>query len=122
MRINESVEPKLKDKYSYSFINCSKIGCHMKDHLEHIDKMYTNITDVVREATDIFRKQSIRTSKHKVIPGWNRHVKHLHSVARDHYLLWISEGKHIGSHQHMEMINTRKLFKKALNECKQNEQ
>ena len=31
--------------------------------------------------------------KYKIVPGWNEHVKDLHSAARISFLLWTENGK-----------------------------
>ena len=66
-------------------------------------------------------KQLTQMNKFKVIPGWNRNVKHLYSNYREKYLNWIANGKMRDGPLFEVMREARKLFKSALNDCKLNE-
>ena len=66
-------------------------------------------------------KQLTQRNKFKVIPGWNRNVKHLYSNYREKYLNWIANGKMRDGPRFEVMGEARKLFKSALNDCKLNE-
>ena len=68
-----------------------------------------------------FRKKKNTKGKYKVIPGWNRNVKEIHKVARDHFLKWIDLGRERNTLEYDEMRESRRVFKEALNECKMNE-
>ena len=98
-----------------------KVGCRDVDHISEIENMYVVLVNAVSMASQIFRKRYIRKHKYKVIPGWNRRVKQLHSIAREHYLKWLNTGRIRNTVEFQMMSDSRKVFKKALNDCKQNE-
>ena len=100
---------------------CTKIGCHNSKHLDELNSLFELMIDSVHVASNKFAREKHSANKFKVIPGWNRNVKHLHSVARGHYLVWITTGRLRESEEFFNMNESRKLFKKALNDCKVNE-
>ena len=104
-----------------SVSQCCKVGCVDVNHILEIGMMYEALVNAVSEASQIYRKKYIRRNKYKVIPGWNRRVKQFHSVAREHYLKWLNTGRDRNTVEFHMMNESRKQFKKALNDCKQNE-
>ena len=112
----------LMGKFSdYKAVKCTVIGCRNKSHIEEIEKMYQLIVNSVDAGSRQFAKEKKRKNKFKVIPGWNRNVKHLHCKSRDHYLKWLRSGRQRDSIEFHDMHESRKIFKKALNDCKVNE-
>ena len=100
---------------------CTKLGCRNSEHLREIDKLFQLMLTAVEIASDRFVKVKHRKNKFKVIPGWNRNVKQLYLTARSKYLNWIAMGRIRDSGEFLEMTESRKLFKIALNDCKINE-
>ena len=100
---------------------CCKVGCRDVGHVAEIESMYAILVNAVSVASQVYRKRYIRKNKYKVIPGWNRRVKNLHSIAREHYLKWLNTGRIRDTVEFHMMSDSRKVFKKALNDCKQNE-
>lgn len=122
MYISENVNRILMEICDLPIINCMKIGCRNPEHLKEIDNFYSAIVQSVNEATLKYKTKSIKLNKYKVIPGWNRRVKLLHNIARKKYLYWVENGKMRDTPDHDAMLTTRRDFKKALNECRKNEQ
>ena len=120
-QINNKINCKMKNFHDMSVLRCNKLGCHDKKHLKEIDDMHIDMVTVIRESAENFKRKTIRKDKFKVIPGWNRNVKHLYRVAREQYLLWMTAGRILGTHLHENMKRSRNIFKTALRNCKLNE-
>ena len=102
-------------------VKCSRRGCRHGKHLREIDRLFDCLVSSVRVACESISKEKRRKNKYKVIPGWNRNVKHLHSIARQEYLNWICLGRVRDSDEFRRMNESRSIFKAALNDCKVNE-
>ena len=100
---------------------CCNVGCRKESHLSQIDDMYELLVTSVLTASRLFHKRKVRKFKFKVIPGWNRNIKQLHSLAREQYLKWLELGRHRNTVQFDRMKESRKTFKNALKDCKVNE-
>ena len=105
----------------YEAFTCIRTGCHKEVHHEQLAKFYAKLCHSVTHGRGYFVKQLTQINKIKVIPGWNRNVKHLYSNYKEKYLNWIINGKMRDGPQFEVMRETRKLFKSALNDCKLNE-
>ena len=75
----------------------------------------------VKTAAELVLKVKKRKNKFKTIPGWNRNVKNLHSIARNEFLNWVRSGKTQNSQEYCRMNESRKEFKLGLNNCKIND-
>lgn len=120
--MNKRINCKMKPLFdSLSCQNCTTIGCHDKKHLEEISHCYLELVKIFGCTLDKFKRKTVRKNKFKVIPGWNRNVKHLHSVARQCYLDWVAQGRPLSCQVHDCMLTSRRNFKAALKNCKVNE-
>lgn len=102
-------------------LRCTKPGCRHGDHIREIDRLLDLLIESVRSASEIVQKEHRRKNKYNIIPGWNRNVKHLHTIARRDYLDWVSLGRSRESEVYTKMNVSRGNFKSALNDCKVNE-
>ena len=102
----------------YNVTCCHKIGCMDVDHIAQIERMYKKMVDSVRSGSYDYVQERRKKDKFKIIPGWNRRVKAFHAAARKDYLKWVEYGRDRESPQHEIMVNSKKIFKKALNNCK----
>lgn len=118
--VNE-VDELLGNMYCHDINLCTEPGCRHETHLNIINKQYELICDSIAAASNDYVRNTIISNKFKVIPGWNRRVKNLHSIARASYLNWVRAGKVIGTDEHKRMVDTRREFKKALKDCKADE-
>ena len=75
--------------------------------------------DLLLTATE--RYSSRKFQKFKIIPGWNDFVKDFYSEARKHFAIWKEYGKPLAGIYTDNMRASRAQFKRALNECKANE-
>ena len=100
---------------------CSRLGCRNIDHKQEIDSLIDLFVQSIRLASEFVSREKCKKNKFKVIPGWNRNVKHLHSIARREYLNWLELGKLRNSVEYKTMDESRRNFKHALNDCKLNE-
>ena len=83
--------------FDYEAFMCIRTGCHKKVHQEQLAKFYAKLCHSVTCGRGYFVKQLTQMNKFKVIPGWNRNVKHLFSNYREKYLNWITNGKMRGA-------------------------
>lgn len=120
-KMNEQINCAMKNFYEMSELCCLNLGCRKADHIMKINQLYKFIVSTITRSSEQFKKRSIRKDKFKVIPGWNRNVKSLHTRARLDYLEWIGVGRPMDTSVHHFMLNSRKEFKTALNNCKLNE-
>lgn len=101
--------------------DCSITGCRNRDHLHKIDLYYNKICAEVSTASQVFKTKFVKSNKYKVIPGWNRRVKHQHVIARSCFLKWVECGRKRGTREYEEMVQSRRNFKNSLKICRQNE-
>ena len=120
--INELIDEHLKPFNNHPLFQCSSTGCHNKQHLSWISDLYQHICTNVDVVLDAFKSRHVNTNKFKVIPGWNRRVKDSHNIARNCYLNWINAGKLRGTKEHDDMLQSRRVFKDNLKQCKSNKQ
>ena len=105
----------------YDVTRCNKIGCIDKGHIVQIEQMFEKLVSSIETGSQQYVKNIKKKDKFKIIPGWNRRVKSLHNIAREDYLKWLECGKDKETPQYERMVNSKKNFKKALNDCKLNE-
>ena len=74
---------------------------------------------VLLESTSDFK--FLRNRKYKTIPGWNDHLKELHTIARKYFLQWRLNGKPLNGSLLDNMKNSRNSFRSALKHCRNNE-
>ena len=97
---------------------CDVLGCRNKLCTQNIDLLYDKIVDSIKVSVVEFKKNKIRKNKYNVIPGWNRRVKQFHKTCRLNFKTWFSVGKPRNGQIYDNMINSRKIFKKELKNCK----
>ena len=102
-------------------MSCVKAGCRRKEHLEQLRHFYLTLCDSIILGRSKFVKRMTKRNKYKVIPGWNRNVKHLYVNARERYFDWLKNGRLRDCLEFERMKESRKMFKEALNNCKLNE-
>ena len=94
-------------------LGCSNSACHTE-----VENLYDIIVNSVTESSFQFRKKRIKKDKFKVIPGWNRRIKDLHTLARKHYLELVRLGKPRDHLSFDYMKIHRAQFKQELKACK----
>ena len=108
----------------FDVIHCNNPLCDNLNHHKFIDKFYADILSAILSASEICFKKSkcIRPHKSQIFV-WNEDVKHLHDCARTAFQKWIADDRCIDSQNYSNMKEKRRIFKKALKECKKrNEQ
>ena len=104
----------------YNVLSCSDINCKDGDHLKEIDLVFSSLKNILLNSTEQFKCEHNR--KFKIVPGWNDEVKHLHSKARETFLLWKVCGRPVSGDLCESMRTARAEFKCALKYCKDNEE
>ena len=107
--------------HSKNVTNCQKIGCVDESHFAQIEQMYEEMIRSIQLGSEGYSKNRRKRDKFKVIPGWNRRVRSFYADARVKYLEWIHSGRNRDTLQYERMVTSRKVFKKALNDCKKDE-
>ena len=100
---------------------CTEVGCRKKERLKQLRNFYVKLCDSILVGRFRFTKKVTKRNKYKVIPGWNRNVKHLYADARESYFRWLNKGRQRDCQEFERMKETCKLFKDSLNDCKLNE-
>ena len=103
----------------HELFSCTNTRCSNSLHIKFIDDIFDFMKNVLLCATESYSVQ--RSRNFKIIPGWNDYLKHFHAEARRHFLLWKSNGKPLTGIFVDNMKSSRSMFKRALNECKDNE-
>ena len=120
LEINDIILVELSTLNECEAMKCSKVGCCDRSHHCHLSIFHTELTNLIERARSNFVRVNTKRDKYKVIPGWNRNVRHLYSAYRNDYLNWVISGKERPGVDYERMKNTRKLFKSALEDCKNN--
>ena len=98
---------------------CRDMHCHDVHHLESIDVFYSDICNALAHSSaqciDVCRTGS---AKDFIVPGFNEHVKTLHTEARNAYIIWRNIGRPRVGETCFRMRTTRLAFKYALRQCK----
>ena len=98
---------------------CRDMHCHDVHHLESIDVFYSDICNALAHSSaqciDVCRTGS---AKDFIVPGFNEHVKTLHTEARNAYIIWKNIGRPRVGETCFRMRTTRLAFKYALRQCK----
>ena len=103
----------------HELFSCPHEKCSNPIHLQYIDDIFEFMKTIQLDAT---REYSVQGSQSfKIIPGWNDNVKHIHAEARKHFFMWMRHGKPQSGIYMDNMKLSRSNFKRALNECKANE-
>ena len=117
---NTAIESLIQFMHCESLI-CSRLGCRNELHWKQLEDIYHTLAHSLLIGKNNFARDVIKKDKFKVIPGWNRSIKHLHAYARFRYLEWLRIGKARDCTEFELMKESRTAFKTALNNCKANE-
>ena len=107
--------------FMHPSVLCKKVGCMKEDHIIELKSLYKQLVTSLSVSSQQFAKIRRKKNKFKIIPGWNRRVKSYHKIARDNYLRWVELGKPRDNCAFQYMKDSRKEFKRNLNECVLNE-
>ena len=100
---------------------CRSVTCSSDPHRKQIAHVYSQVIEVLMSCKDRCVGQNRRACKQNV-PGWNERVKAFHSAARRAFLYWKSMGCPRDGQIAEDMKSARRNFKRALRNCKQNEE
>ena len=124
--LNANIRQKYKDnlddillKFDISKLCCSTKNCRSKVHIDMIDECYPFLVSALKKASQEFR--FFRTPQTYIVPGWNTYCKEKYAIARNSFLNWKSQGMPLSGLIFDEMIYNKKVFKAALQYCKDNE-
>ena len=94
----------------------------MASHKSDIDCLYKKICDSLENASKhCISSNKIDYYKEHIVPGFNEHVKELHTIARHEYIAWRSAGKPRFGGICLSMNQSRLRYKSALKFCQHNE-
>ena len=120
--INNRIRCDLQYFLGSDVMNCCILGCRDVQHVQMLDNFYSKLVASVEVSSSKYCKEIKRKCKFKVIPGWNRNVKDKYKLAREDFISWLRMGRSRDGPVYTKMQESRRIFKQALNECKQNEQ
>ena len=94
----------------------------MASHKSDIDCLYKKNCDSLENASKhCIPSNKIDYYKEHIVPGFNEHVKELHTIARHEYIAWRSAGNPRFGGICLSMNQSRLRFKSALKFCQHNE-
>lgn len=98
---------------------CCNANCMSPCHKVELNELLAKIKVILLQSTKEFCFANER--RFKVIPGWNDHVRQLHSLARKAFLYWRDNGRHLYGSVYDNMKSSRSNFRLAFKKCKFNE-
>ena len=79
------------DIYVTPGVKCNNPDCNLTSHKSDIDCLYKKICDSLENASKhCIPSNKIDYYKEHIVPGFNEHVKELHTIARHEYIAWRS--------------------------------
>ena len=110
------------DIYVTPGVKCNNPDCNLTSHKSDIGCLYKKICDSLENASKhCIPSNKIDYYKEHIVPGFNEHVKELHTIARHEYTAWRSAGKPRFGGICLSMNQSRLRFKSALKFCQHNE-
>ena len=110
------------DIYVTPGVKCNNPDCNLASHKSDIDCLYKKICDSLENTSKrCIPSNKIDYYKEHIVPGFNEHVKELHTIARHEYIAWRSAGKPRFGGICLSMNQSRLRFKSALKFCQHNE-
>ncbi|XP_061729061.1 uncharacterized protein LOC133533986 [Cydia pomonella] len=106
-------------KFPMECKDCAGRTCTNSNHYKVLDNIYSTIINVLTEGA---RKSSKNRHRKKHIVGWNKYVSDAHRDAREKFLCWIYAGRPRQGRVHLEMVESRKLFKSKLKWCQEKQE
>ena len=102
-------------------VKCNNPNCNLASHKSDIDCLFKKICDSLENASKhCIPSNKIDFYKEHIVPGFNEHVKELHTIARHDYIAWRSAGKPRFGEICLSMNQSRLRFKSALKFCQNN--
>ena len=79
-------------------------NCDQSSHKDDVDVVNASICNTINVSSKELIDDNRTVQRHN-IAGWNDNVKHLHTAAREAYLLWIYSGKPIHGERLMVLLS-----------------
>ena len=105
--------------YSNEILYCNDFNCSHKSHIKEIDNIYYVLINILISASIFLTAKKVDYFKYVV--GWNDYVKGYYKDAREHFKIWRRNGKPKNDILHHNMVNSRKIFKDKLKQCRRDE-
>ncbi|XP_060801616.1 uncharacterized protein LOC132902036 [Amyelois transitella] len=119
---NEICNDRLRNiDFPLELKKCFHNKCHNLMHRILIDNLYNEIVQVLFDASTL-SYESINKNRRKCIIGWNKHVRHAHSEARNSFNNWVFCNKPRSGPIYYDMCETRRVFKSKLKWCQNNQE
>jgi len=103
---------------NHKLLQCHDPHCMDNDHILAIDELYNGIVNALHVSSEPLQKERSCSDKVQQVPGWNDYCKELHSLARDAFLTWRSNGSPRYGPIYEAMSKSRAQFKRVLRQCK----
>ena len=104
-----------------SGVKCNNPNCNSASHKSDIDCLFKKICDSLEIASKHYTPSNkFDFYKEHIVPGFNEHVKELHTIARHDYIAWRNAGKPRFEEICLSMNQSRLRFKSALKFCQHN--
>ena len=103
------------DIYVTPGVKCNIPNCNLEIHKSDIDCLFKKICDSLENASKhCIPSNKVDFYKEHIVPGFNEHVKELHTIARHDYIAWTSAGKPRFGEICLSMNQSRLRFKCTL--------
>ena len=106
-----------KVELDHEMILCDDPHCKSQSHKSAICRMYSDIIDALKDASNSLISGS-RSFNHEYVKGWNQYCKVAHAESREHYLTWHDHGKPRQGILFDNMKKSRAYFKYVFRKCK----
>ena len=101
-----------------SALSCTDARCQDSSHTSDLDHLYTDIcASLHTSGGSCIPSSGCNTASQLMVPGWNDHVRDVHTEARHAYVTWRDFGKPRSGPVCELMRTTRLRFKYALRHC-----
>lgn len=111
-----------KIDFPSEFNKCSDKICTNNNHKLILNSIYNNVIKILSDAAEYcYVNKGRARNKKNYITGWNAHVKLAHGEARLAFQEWCRQGKPKMGYLYENMKKKRKIFKKKLKWCQDNQ-
>jgi hypothetical protein len=115
----QKINDSLLNYYNVS-LQCRDKFCDSVSHTNLLNDAYNYLVESVKSSSANLIS-CCTTNRFKAVPGWSERVKSFHNIAREKYLIWNREGRMRLGLTYDRMKESRSNFKKALKDCRRNE-
>jgi len=100
--------------FQRDLVQCNDVNCEDHSHKTAISNLYEDLIKVLTRASTHLETNN---RKYRKVPGWDTYCKEIHSIAREHFLEWIANGRPRQGVFFDNMKVSRANFKRVIRDC-----